>query len=136
MTDGMLAVLVIAVGAILLVPVGCYAVLAREEPPRGRAWILPVLVLSLPAVVATLVHLVFGYPGRLETMLPGLLQDTLFWVWIVAGMLGFVFTPAALIVALAGSWRSTVPARARLVLWGCVVPSLLALAYLTQYFRP
>jgi hypothetical protein len=48
----------------------------------------------------------------------------------------FLFTPAALVVALAGSLRTTVPPRVKVAMWGMVVPSLLALVLLGLYLRP
>jgi hypothetical protein len=136
MTDGMLAALVVAVGAALVALIVSYAARQSGEQSRGRSWLVPVLVLGLPAEVAALVHLVFGYPGLRDRGWPGLWEDVVFWLWIVGGMLGFLFTPAALIVTLVGSWRATAPARTRAAMWVVVVPSMLALAYLTWYFRP
>lgn len=127
--DLVLFALVTLAGMGIVAGVGFYAA-------RRRAWILPVLVLSLPAVVSALLHLLFSAFIPYEPGDPGLLRGLLYWVCVGSGMLGIFFTPGALLVALVGTWRSTVPARARVAMWSSVVPSLLALVYLILYLRP
>ncbi len=102
---------------------------AIERTTRSRAtpWVVTVLLLSLPSVIFVILHALYA-PARLT----GFLDLVVVWTITVTGMVGFLLTLAACVVAVVATFQKQVPRAASIAMWVFVSLSFLACLYLSQ----
>jgi hypothetical protein len=93
----------------------------------GSGWAIVVLLLSLPSVLFVLAHLAAA-PGGL----PESLGFVLAWTLAITSMVGPLLTLAALVVTIAATFQGSISVPVRVVLWGIVLLSALAVLYMSQ----
>jgi hypothetical protein len=90
-------------------------------------WVITVLLLSLPSVIFVILH-AFYAPGAL----PEFFDLVVVWTITVAGMVGFLLTLAAVVVAAVATFQKHLPQAANMVMWVLVSLSFLACLYLSR----
>ncbi len=100
-----------------------------DDTTRKRAtpWVISVLLLSLPSLVFVILHALYA-PGTL----PGFLDLVAAWTITVTGMVGFLLTLTACLVAVVATFQKQVPRAAKIATWVLVSLSFLACLYLSR----
>jgi hypothetical protein len=107
----------------------CLAMQVIEPTTRSRAtaWVITVLLFSLPSVIFVILQALYA-----PAMLPGFLDLVVVWTITVTGMVGFLLTLAACVVAVVATFQKQVPRAANMVMWVLVLSSFLACLYLSR----
>jgi hypothetical protein len=102
-------------------------VIDRTTRNRGTAWLISVLLLSLPSLVFVIMHALYA-PGTL----PEFFDLVVVWTVTVAGMTGALLTVAAFVVSVIATFQKRVPRTAKVAMWVCVSLSFLGCLYLAR----
>jgi hypothetical protein len=99
----------------------------RTTRNRAAAWVISVLLLSLPTLVFVILHALYA-PGTL----PEFFDLVVVWTVTVAGMVGALLTVAAVVVSGIATFQNRVPRTAKVAMWVCVSLSFLGCLYVAR----
>jgi hypothetical protein len=102
-------------------------VIEQTTQSRGTPWVISVLLLSLPSVIFVILHALYA-PG----VLPEFFDLVVVWTITVTGMVGFLLTLAACVVAVVATFQKQVPRAASIAMWVFVSLSFLRCLYLAR----
>lgn len=109
-----------------------HAVSETAQPRHERVWLPLVVILSLPAVVFVLLHLLFASLEHQNLKLPEPVEFVLVWVLALCGIFGAISTLQAFLVAVVATFVSSASWKRKALIWLSVAISFLACAYGSQ----
>jgi hypothetical protein len=98
-----------------------------ERTSKATPWVISVLLLSLPSTIFVVFQALYA-----PSMLSEFLDLVVVWTITVTGMVGFLLTLAACVVAAVATCQGRVPRAANVLMWVLVSLSFLACLYLSR----